>query len=116
MGSKLMKRLRVFSICYIVVLLCCVIASLSLGWFPLERGCYLKDALVIGAECRGFVGAEIISFVLNMPLLLFLGPLFGIAGLLEGPFILQPLCSLLIGVVLWSPIVFLGWFHVKKNT
>jgi len=111
------KYLKYLAIAYIALLIGLFLSLFFLGNERLEVGCYISNALVIGGECTGFHGSAVASFILNMPLALFYGPLFGIYGLFERPFFASSLYALFTGIALWVPIVFLI-YQVKhdKNT
>jgi hypothetical protein len=109
----MVKHLDTIAVAYVGALACSFLGLLTLGTERLEVGCYLRDALVVGAQCSGFHGATAVSFVLNMPLNLFYAPLFGVAGLFEGPFFVESLYTLLLGALLWAPIIFLLWIRLR---
>ncbi|MEO3737672.1 hypothetical protein [Shewanella baltica] len=69
------KLLRNLSIAYIVVVVALFLASLAVlglveyGSKPLDYvGCYAYDAMLVGFECSGFVGAKTLGMALNYPL------------------------------------------------
>lgn len=68
----------------------------------LDRGCHLTDTLLIYVECRGFYGAQLVSWVLNLPWIIFqLGYfVFGSESLVEY-LVFVPLALLL-----WGPLVY----------
>ena len=78
----------------------------------LDAGCFLSDALVIGVKCQGFSGAGALALILNLPLYLFYLPLFGIAGIFSGHLI--SIIDLLVGIMIWLPITFLGKIYISK--
>ena len=47
--------------------------------------------------------------MLNLPVVLFYAPLFGVSSLIEGPFVLRPLLVLGFGPLLWTPIIYFLW-------
>jgi hypothetical protein len=104
-----MKYLRYFSLAYIAVLVIAFVSLFFLNSESMGIGCYITDKFVIGAMCEGFREAEVVQFILNMPLLLLYAPLLGMLGLFEGPSRLHYVYLLLMGIALWLPIVFLLW-------
>ena len=79
-----MKRIRtgyillILSVCYWVVVLGAVFYDLILlyrmsevGFHRPQIGCHQMDALLIGIECRGFLGAELVEWVLTIPWAIF---------------------------------------------
>jgi len=109
------KHLKTIAIAYIALLIGSAFALSMLGIERIDTGCYQRDALVWGAVCTGFAGSSVVAFILNMPLNLFYGPLFGVAGLFEKPFYAESLYALGLGAALWAPVVFLLWHWVKRG-
>ena len=68
-------------------------------------GCNLYDAMVIGVECRGFVGARALELFLNWPLLLLYSPIFAFVSLL----------SFVVAILLWTPVIYLALGSVRKR-
>lgn len=67
-------------------------------------GCNLYDALLLGIDCRGFLGAGLIEFVVGFALVLAQVSWFAFAS----PWMLIP------AALLWSPILFLIYRAVKR--
>ena len=68
-------------------------------------GCNLYDAMVVGVECRGFLGAKVIEFVLNWPFRLLYYPLF----VFVAPWFLP------IAILLWAPPFYLAVRHYRSR-
>ncbi|WP_039849992.1 hypothetical protein [Grimontia indica] len=58
-------------------------------------GCYAYDAMLIGFDCQGFAGSSIVTAWLNWPLWLLLAPMFALLNFK----------TLLLAVVVWTPVV-----------
>ena len=55
----------------------CIFAFVEYGQKPAGYvGCFAYDAMLLGFDCKGFPGAGVLAFLLNVPLWLFYGPLF----------------------------------------
>lgn len=110
---KLKRALKYLSVTYVLLLAASYVAMTLLGILQgaesTEVGCYSRTTLISGAHCKGFTGAEALEFILNLPVLLFYAPLFGVSGLIEGPLVLRPLLVLGLGLLLWSPITYFLW-------
>ena len=74
----------------------------EVGYHKLQRGCYLTDALLVYVECRGFYGAQLASWVLSLPWIIFqlADFVFGSRSLVE-LIIFVPLA-----VLFWGPLVY----------
>jgi len=111
--SKLRKTLKYLSGTYVLLLAANYVALTLLdilqGTERSEVGCYSRTALISGVYCKGFTGAEALEFLLNLPVVLFYAPLFGVSGLIEGPLVLRPLIVLGLGLLLWSPVIYFFW-------
>ena len=69
------KILKILSIAYVIVVLTLFVASMCVLEFVEYGtkqmgfvGCYAYDAMLIGFECSGFLGAQALGFALNFPL------------------------------------------------
>ena len=60
-------------------------------------GCNFYDAMVYGVECRGFLGAKAVELFLNLPLYLVQAPMFAFSSV----------WLLSIAVLLWLPPIYL---------
>lgn len=69
---------------------------------PIPVGCFAGDALLVGIRCQGFVGADIMSLFINIPL-----ALIQLVIAKGGPFSF---------VFLLLPILFVVWCAAKKLT
>lgn len=107
----MIKILRNFSYIYIGF----VVLSFVISWaadFPhlsqveqLHNGCYWTDALVPYIECRGLFANGLIRFFLNYWMQMIYMVIFSIY-----------LVVLPIAILMWSPIGYLIWYHIKgKN-
>ena len=77
------KLIRMLSLGYIALVALLFIASLIVlgfgeyGTKPYDYiGCYAYDAMLVGFECSGFMGADVLSFGLNYPLYYLYMPFF----------------------------------------
>jgi hypothetical protein len=68
-------------------------------------GCNLYDALLLGIDCRGFLGAGLIEFVVGFALVLAQVSWFAFASL----------WMLIPAALLWSPIFYLIYRAVKRQ-
>ena len=105
------------SVSYVCVIALSIVVFAFLPTFEevghLEKGCYVTDALVVGAKCRGFIGSGIIEFAINLPLSLIYLPLFGFAGVLT----LEPkaLGATALGIALWLPLIYLARYVLRNR-
>lgn len=106
-----------FSVSYVCVIALSVVVFVFLPTFEevgdLEKGCYVTDALVAGAKCRGFIGSAIIQFAINLPLSLIYMPLFGLAGILNLE--LKALGITALGIALWLPLIYLARYVLRNR-
>ena len=89
-----------------------VAAGVNALWVPsfeevghLAKGCYRTDALWFYVECRGFALSAVVSKLLTLPYLVWLGP-----GLL----LLNPLAAVPLWFLLLFPVWYV-WFR-RKHT
>gem|GEM_PF-1978996 len=58
-------------------------------------GCYSYDAMLVGFECQGFMGSNLVALWLNWPLWLLYGPIFAFLSIRV----------LAITILIWLPVV-----------
>lgn len=76
--------LKYLTFAYVLLFVASFVALTLLEFFQgtawAEFACHVRTTLIAGAQCKGFDGAEAVEFVLNLPVLLFYAPLFGVSG------------------------------------
>mgnify|MGYP001596991057 FL=1 len=82
-----------------------------------ETACYWTDALVVYIECRGFSGHATIQGALNLPLLMFYYPIFGIIPILSGDpsAMIVGVSTFVLGVSLWLPPIYVLWYLLARR-
>lgn len=113
-----MKRaLVLLSAAYLVLVVICLVTLLLLPSFHQARdvgaGCYLTNAMFPYAECRGFGASGAVALILNIPYVAVYLPVFGVAALKELQ--VYGLVPVMVGVLLWVPVVYLGWHVVRRG-
>ena len=103
------QALRNFSWLYLALLVVAVLVNVYLDsttTYGIRQGvgCNLYDAMVIGVECCGFVGARALELFLNWPLLLVYSPIFAFVSLL----------SLVVAILLWTALVYLALGSIRR--
>lgn len=90
----------------VVVIAADVVVALTTEYGNREvTGCNFYDAMVVGIECRGFVGNKVAELLLNWPFLLLYCPLFAFASL----------WYLAIAVLIWTPPVYLVVTYLRRR-
>jgi len=109
MPLLLRKILLRISGAYVCVIVACQLALFYVPTFEMvghvEHGCFLGDALIPYAECKGFPGSSVVRFVLSLPYALMFIPMFGLYGVMQG----GPIWPLVLGLALWAPVAYLFW-------
>lgn len=106
-----MKRaLLTFVWVYVGALVVAVTANVLIGLtteygIRTSTGCNFFDAMVIGVECRGFIGAKEIELFLNWSLWLVYGPMFAFVA----PWFL------IVALLLWAPPAFLVFTYLRRR-
>ena len=73
----------------------------------LKHGCYRTDAMLPYVECRGFFAWPLAKVVLNLPYQAVLLPMLGVEVASE--FDPRGFLLLGLGILLWLPVIYLGW-------
>jgi len=112
-GSRLKRALKYLSVAYVLLLAASFVALLLLdllqGVERTELGCFFQSALINAVRCEGFIGAEAVPLILNLPYWLFYAPLFGVGMLKWKGLTSESLLLLLFALGLWSPIAYALW-------
>jgi len=111
--SKWKRALKYLSGTYVLLLAATFVARLLLYSFQgadrTELGCYLRGGLITKVHCDGFIGAESLEFVFDIPSLMMSAPLVPIMIFSWQQFTLPSLLFLLLCLGLWLPIIYLLW-------
>ncbi|MGF6400447.1 hypothetical protein ABH905_004113 [Pseudomonas frederiksbergensis] len=114
---RMRQILLIACLAYLAILVGAFLALMLLPTFGevghLEHGCYRTDALLPYVECRGFFAWPLAKVALNLPYQVVFVPMFAVHAAFEfepRPFLL--LMSL--GVLLWLPLIYLGWRGVSR--
>jgi hypothetical protein len=101
--SKWKRALKYLSGTYVLLLAATFVARILLYLFQgadrTELGCYLRGGLITKVDCEGFIGAEIIEFVFDIPSLMIFAPLIPIMIFIWQQFTLS---SLLFCYFVWA--------------
>ena len=87
----------------------------------MAQGCFRTRTLLFGVDCHGFWGAGPVQALLDIPLMLLLGPFAGtfeLAGFTDsGEFkhLLGGVVILAIAATLWAPLVYL-FIRIRRAT
>jgi hypothetical protein len=114
-SNHLSRRLFWISCICVVMLAVCVAIWFMLPSFEHARNsvsaCYWTNALVVYVECRGFSGHATIQGALNLPLLMFYFPIFGVVILSGDPSsMIIGVSMFVLGVSMWLPPVYVLWY------
>lgn len=79
----------------------------------MAQGCFRTRTMLFGVDCHGFVGAGLLQILLDIPLMLVMGPFAGIFELAsfteagEWKHLLAGAGMLVVASALWAPLIYL---------
>ncbi len=108
------KSLFIASLIYVAFLI--ILVTIDITVVPsfrnagnISQGCHIGNAMIVGIECKGFIGHSIVSFILNIPYLLIYLYIFGVSKLSYSP-------MLILLAIFISPMGYILFYLLKPKS